>query len=250
MIHISKTPEVPDNKNPVHPTKDEWVEVALAWYAVYYTHHEKTEAEIARLYAQKRWLKANVPEDYREGVHLLACQAAFMGEGIYVADGTIQHTLHVYCKACGKPEVVWRKQGQGEETEMRVWCVPCGKYTETTASRPVVLPADKIENATELPGFKWMPGMLALPSEGMVSTPVRLTDENEWPHDLGLRVLDLTDPATGGCLLTLLGSEAHYIEHIGDADLPWCVWWDGQQTDFAHLGEACLYLAQQQGKWS
>jgi len=245
-------PEVPEFKNPENPSREEWRELALAWYAVYYTHHEKTEAEIARLYAQKRWLKANVPEDYREGVHLLACQAAFMGEDIYVADGTVQHTLHVYCKACGKPEVVWRKQGQDEEVEMRVWCVPCGNYTETASSRPVALPADKAENAAALPGFRWSLGMRALPLKGMVSTPVRLTDEHEWPHDLGLRVPDLTDPPTGGCLLTLLSGTAHYVEHTGDgnANLPWGAWWDGQRTDFAHLGEACFHLARMQGEWA
>jgi hypothetical protein len=53
-------------------------------------------------------------------------------------------------------------------------------------------------------GFRWMPGMLALPFEGMVSTPVRLANEREWPHDIGLRVPDLTDPATLGCLLALV----------------------------------------------
>jgi hypothetical protein len=46
----------------------------------------------------------------------------------------------------------------------------------------------------------------------MVTAPLRLTDERrlnypdeyDWPHDLGLRYPDLTDPATRGCLLALV----------------------------------------------
>ena len=53
-------------------------------------------------------------------------------------------------------------------------------------------------------GWHWLPGMLALPFDGMVSTPVRLTNERDWPHDVGLRLPDLTDPATLGCLLALV----------------------------------------------
>ena len=62
------------------------------------------------------------------------------------------------------------------------------------------------------PRWRWMPGMLADYAAGMVARPVRLTDdrhpsypdEYDWPHDLGLRVPDLTDPATLGCLLALV----------------------------------------------
>ena len=64
-------------------------------------------------------------------------------------------------------------------------------------------------------GFRWLPGMLALPSEGMMAVPVRLADEHEWPHDIGLRVPDLRDPATLGCLLALVreayGDPALYV---------------------------------------
>jgi hypothetical protein len=52
--------------------------------------------------------------------------------------------------------------------------------------------------------WRWMPGMLAIPSDGMVSVLMRLTDKREWPHDIGLRVPDLTDPATLGCLIALV----------------------------------------------
>jgi CheY-like chemotaxis protein len=110
-----------------------------------------------------------------------------------------------------------------------------------------------------LPGFRWAPGMLALPGKGGTGTPERLTDkrreghpdEYEWPHDLGLRVPDPTDLATGGCLLGLLGEQAYYVERSPNphAAKPWHAWWEGTGVDFTHLGEACLYLAQRVGKW-
>ena len=53
-------------------------------------------------------------------------------------------------------------------------------------------------------GWRWMPGMLVVPNEHMVSVPLRLTDDHDWPHDLGLRLPDFHDPATVGCLLALV----------------------------------------------
>ena len=53
-------------------------------------------------------------------------------------------------------------------------------------------------------GWQRMPGMLAVPTDGLVSVPLRLTDDHDWPHDLGLRLPDLSDPATLGCLLALV----------------------------------------------
>lgn len=65
--------------------------------------------------------------------------------------------------------------------------------------------------AITLPGWRWMPGMRALPQLGRCALPIRLGDERhpsypdeyDWPHDLGLRLPDLSDPATKGCLLAL-----------------------------------------------
>jgi hypothetical protein len=73
--------------------------------------------------------------------------------------------------------------------------------------------AELADDLVRSPSFRWVPGMLALPTRGMVSVPVRLTDERrpnhpdeyEWPHDLGLRVPDLSDPTTATCLLDMLG---------------------------------------------
>ena len=74
-----------------------------------------------------------------------------------------------------------------------------------------------------LPGWRWMPGMRAMPQPGMIAVPVRLCDdkrigyhdEHDWPHDLGLRVPDLTDPATGGCMLAMLGPCNVYLSDEG-----------------------------------
>ena len=60
------------------------------------------------------------------------------------------------------------------------------------------------KRAVACKGWRWMPGMLAVPTEGMVTAPLRLMDDRDWPHDLGLRLPDLTDPATLGCLLALV----------------------------------------------
>jgi len=60
------------------------------------------------------------------------------------------------------------------------------------------------ERVVKCPNFYWMPGMRCLPTEGMVTVPLRLTDDLNWPHDLGLRLPDISDPATLGCLLALV----------------------------------------------
>jgi len=72
------------------------------------------------------------------------------------------------------------------------------------------------------PDWRWMPGMLALPLPGMVAHPVRLTDdrrvhypeEHDWPHDMGLRLPDLTDPGTLGCLLALVREKWGPLAHL------------------------------------
>lgn len=63
--------------------------------------------------------------------------------------------------------------------------------------------------------WRWMLGMRAVPTNGLVSVPLRLTDDHDWPHDIGLRLPDLTDPATLGCLVTLVRELYH---------APWKLW--------------------------
>lgn len=79
-------------------------------------------------------------------------------------------------------------------------------------------------------GWRWMPGMRAMPTEGMVAAPLRLTDDYDWPHDLGLRLPDLSDPATMGCLLPLVREAWGYptLSLSEGLSSGWEVWlWDG-----------------------
>ena len=75
--------------------------------------------------------------------------------------------------------------------------------------------------AVATPGWRWVPGMLAMTVDGPMP-PVRLTgeqrpgwpDEYDWPHDLGLRVPDLSDTDTLACLLGVVRAaypEAHEV---------------------------------------
>lgn len=76
-------------------------------------------------------------------------------------------------------------------------------------------------------GWRWMPGMRAVPTEGMITVPLRLTDDDDWPHDFGLRVPDFTDPATLGCLLALVREAwkdpALCVVFDREAYREWCV---------------------------
>jgi len=89
--------------------------------------------------------------------------------------------------------------------------------------------------------FRWMRGMLSLPSEEALAFPVRVETESDWPHDIGLRVPDLTDPATGGLLLHLLSSlcqtETRVVALSAGTD-EWEVWTLRGRSSGASLGEA------------
>lgn len=79
--------------------------------------------------------------------------------------------------------------------------------------------------------WRWMPGMRSVPTEGMITAPLRLTDDHDWPHDLGLRSPDLTDPATLGCLLALVreawGMPTGITVSYSSDDGLWGVSWSG-----------------------
>lgn len=63
---------------------------------------------------------------------------------------------------------------------------------------------DLARRAVVCEGWRWMPGMRALCDDGW-PVPYRLDDgHDDWPHDIGLRLPDLTDPATLGCVLALV----------------------------------------------
>jgi hypothetical protein len=131
-VHVSLFPKTPAFDNPKNPTPDEWLKRAVAWYEFQNSYYEKTDEQQAQMARQHKWLKATMPEEYREGVHLLAREGGFMGEDVYAVDGDLGDTLHVYCKACAKPEVVWRRTEDG----WGKWCVPCGVYVEVVPDPP------------------------------------------------------------------------------------------------------------------
>jgi hypothetical protein len=64
---------------------------------------------------------------------------------------------------------------------------------------------DLARRAVACRGFRWMPGMLAVeqavPGMALSARPVRVDDY--W-HEVGVWLPDLTDPATLGCLLALV----------------------------------------------
>mgnify|MGYP003629468330 CR=1 FL=1 len=103
--------------------------------------------------------------------------------------------------------------------------------------------------AVSLPGFRWMPGMLA------ADTELRLDEmTTDWE---GARP-DPDDPATAGCLLALLGdvvSRLHYLPSTKS----WAILLDaegmprtvlgGPPIIGATLGRACIAAAEALGRW-
>lgn len=124
------------------------------------------------------------------------------------------------------------------------------------------------QQAMALPGFKWMPGMLPIvPGVGRYqsdrvfepgSPPTVFMEEQEeqgrpwWPDELPAgSVPDLSDPATGGCLLELLGlpnTAYSWLEHVQVV-----TWPDGADSRVgargATLAEACCHVAIALGRW-
>lgn len=95
--------------------------------------------------------------------------------------------------------------------------------------------------AVSIPGCRWMPGMLGLHT-GLRLDELTLCWEAEAP--------DPDDPATAGCLLALLGSEAGLVMLIGRVD-GFADWYDGIQwrEDRLPLGRACIAAAEALGRW-
>ena len=107
-----------------------------------------------------------------------------------------------------------------------------------------------MENAHNLPGFRWMPGMFV--NHIGQSMLILVAEEDEWLNETfwvlttfnrlqksplctvfvkNETFLDLKHPATGGCLTELLG----FIPEVNDDET---------------LGEACARVATEQGYWT
>jgi hypothetical protein len=120
---------------------------------------------------------------------------------------------------------------------------------------------------TLLPGWEWLPGMLvhlysvprrllALREDDFLGEPVLegLIDQEEGaPKWVNLRYVLLCpeDPATGGCLLSLLGDDIEVWMEPGavyvrpySADETQGPSWSGET-----LGEACINMALDRGYW-
>jgi hypothetical protein len=117
--------------------------------------------------------------------------------------------------------------------------------------------------AVSLPGWRWMPGMLARNFDG----PVRVesvTDDQpgvlhrcRWTGDMthaDIRSMPLPDPddhATAGCLLALLGplgAIMHGLSLAGRMDV-WSRLMHALMHDPKGLGRACIAVAEVNGRW-
>jgi len=59
---------------------------------------------------------------------------------------------------------------------------------------------------------------------------------------------DPNDPATAGCLLSLLGAVAEAVWFSGDCSM-WVVQHDGERLLYTSLGRACIAAAEALGRW-
>lgn len=101
-----------------------------------------------------------------------------------------------------------------------------------------------------LPGWRWMPGMLSNHGARYLggglwidasSAGAVFADPNQG------EVPDLTDAATGGCMLAMLGPCRVWIDSEGDA------WMQEAGLDpepFRTLAEACARVALARGRWA
>ena len=118
--------------------------------------------------------------------------------------------------------------------------------------------------AVELPGWRWMPGMLLINADG----PVRIDAVDgevpgllrrcRWTNEVYVAEVrcgpspDPDDPGTGGCLLALLGDDAHGVRRMNGAWVALLPVGDSGRFTWAprdSLGRACIALAEAIGKW-
>ena len=96
----------------------------------------------------------------------------------------------------------------------------------------------------KLPGWRWLPGMLA------VDTGLRL---DEMTADWDARMPDLTDPATGGCMLVMLSRELDAVATIAGPEYAHIQAADDlggiHEACGPSVGVACARVALALGRW-
>ena len=123
---------------------------------------------------------------------------------------------------------------------------------------------EQIRAAMVLPGFCWMPGMLGVAPDG---TRYRIVGDGEevrhvtaalpaepvtYPVPGGFPRLcpDPADPATGGCLLSMLGPGwVVVVDRGGHYSIGRNMLGAIEATSYLGLAEACLMVALSLGRW-
>ena len=120
MVHILFHPQMPPYEDMQRSVKtlEGWKQAAKAWNKVEYTYYDKTAEEVAWIKKVGRLLTRNMPQEFRQGVHLIEKGVCFMGEDLYVCDGHVVPSLQCRHKECGTYNVVsWKS----------FYCAHCGK---------------------------------------------------------------------------------------------------------------------------
>jgi len=122
LVHVNVSPKMEsiEKIQEMVKTVEGWKMAILAYDRFANTYHDKDAAEYQWIHAVEDLIVANVPEEYKIGVHLIAEQASFMGEDIYAWDGVPRTTLHAKHKECGKYKIVHRP--------CETYCAECNKY--------------------------------------------------------------------------------------------------------------------------
>lgn len=118
--------------------------------------------------------------------------------------------------------------------------------------------------AVSLPGWRWMPGMLAINFDGPIRVEsvecgepgvlrmCRFTDGLEHADIRSMPLPDPDDPATAGCLLALLGpgGSVRHDTHRGDDPNTYTAWCDADgRGDGCTPGRAIVALTESIGHW-
>lgn len=114
-------------------TPQQWTEQALYLYGLFYNMEVSyTPAERRMLGERQAELKAQMPEQYKSGIHVLGPRAAYLGENVLVVDGRLDHPFHMDCPSCRTWGLVRRDERlfPARPPVSLIWCVVCNKFTQ------------------------------------------------------------------------------------------------------------------------